>query len=178
MSIFDDENKKRDAYEVEAEDTAEGKSAEGDTEQGGTEERPAGEPRYAFDPPPSGETPEEEAERLAHLARSRTTLASVALIFAILAFCCCGLPFSIASLVMIIVDLRRRRVYDGLTITTLVLAIVGVIMSIVSTVYTAIIWQTVMEILESGELPAVTTGPAVTTAPPVTTAAPTISLLP
>ena len=166
MSIFDEENKKKDAYEVEAEDTAEGKSAEG------SNEAPEEEPTYAFDPPPSGESPEEEAERLAHLARSRTTLASVALVFAILSFCCCGLPFSIASLVMIIVDFRRRHVYDGLTITTLVLAIVGVIMSIVSTVYAVIVWQMVLEILESGELPEITTGPA------VTTAAPTISLLP
>ncbi len=159
MSFFDEEKKKEAAYEVEAEDTAEGKSTEG-------------EPTYAFDPPPTGETPEEEAERLAHLQRSRTTLASVALVLAILAFCCCGLPFSIASLVLIVVDLRRRHVYDGLTVTTLVLAIVGVVMSIVSIVYLVAVWRMVLEILESGELPEITTGPA------VTTAAPTISLLP
>ena len=164
MSFFDDEKKNEAAYEVEAEDTTDTKG-EGEAEQGGTEEGPAGEPRYAFDPPGSGETPEEEQARLEHLKRSRTTMASIALVLAILSFCCCGLPFSIASLILIIVDLRRRRVYDGLTVTTLVLAIVGVIMSIVSTVYMAIIWQMVLEILEEGGLPENTTGPAVTTGP-------------
>lgn len=171
MSIFDEENKKRDAYEVEAEDTGDAKSAE-TPEDAEAPEDAESEGSYAFDPPPSGETPEEEAARLAYLRRSRTTLASVALVFAILSFCCCGLPFSIAALVMIVVDLRRRHVYNALTITTLVLSIVGIVMSIASTVYVVVVWKMLLDALESGEMPELPGVPA------VTTAAPTISLLP
>lgn len=174
MSFFDDERKKG-TYDVEAEDptgTDEGKGADEGT--------PAEETPYAFEDAPAGktgdeETAEEEAMRLEILRRRSTTRASISLLLALLSFCCCGLPLSLTALVLIIVDLCRRRIFDGLTVTALVLSIVAVVVSIVSVIYATIFLQMISDMLAEGGIPGLTTAPVTTVTPPVTTAPPATS---
>ena len=90
----------------------------------------------------------------------RNTLQTTALILSIVAFFCCGLPFSVVALVLAILDRRRRGRWETMTTVALVLSIVGLVFSIVSTIYSVMIISLLLEMLEEagGTLPPEITG--------------------
>lgn len=133
MSFFDPD--KKPTYDVEAEDTA------------GSE--PPAEETTPEATPEEGEAPEEEAARLAALARQNSTRAGIALILSILGLCCCGLPLGIPALILIAVDLRRRHVWDAITVSALVLSILTVVMGVAGVIYAAVLWDMLKEAFEA-----------------------------
>ena len=72
-------------------------------------------------------------------------LAIAALVLSILSICCCGLPFSIAALVLSILDRRRRGAWEGLGLVALILSILGLLSGIVSAVYSVIMMVAMMQ---------------------------------
>lgn len=54
----------------------------------------------------------------------------VSLILSLLSFCCCGLPFSIAAIVVAVVSRNKLGRWDGLAIAGIIIGIFSVVMTV------------------------------------------------
>ena len=81
----------------------------------------------------------------------KNTMQTTALILSIVSFFCCGLPLSVAALVLAILDRRRRGRWEGVTTVALVLSIVGIVLSLVSTIYGIMMIALLAEMIDETE---------------------------
>lgn len=110
-------------------------------------EEAEGTPYFTFD-----SAPEVKAEPLTP-QKPRSSFGTIALVLAVLSFCCCGLPFSAAAIIFAILDRRRMGRWEAISVIALVIAIIGLVMSIVTTVLTFVYMQAIWESLPEGTLP-------------------------
>ena len=81
----------------------------------------------------------------------KNTLQTTSLVLSIVSFFCCGLPLSVAALVLAILDRHRRGRWEGMTTVALVLSIVGLVFSLVSMVYSIMMIGLLVEMMEEME---------------------------
>ena len=110
-------------------------------------EEAEGTPYFSFDG-----APEVKAEPLTPQKPNRS-FGTIALVLAVLSFCCCGLPFSAAAIILAILDRRRMGHWEAMSVIALVIAIIGLVMSIVTTILSVVYMQAIWESLPEGTLP-------------------------
>lgn len=75
-------------------------------------------------------------------------MSTAALIVSIISLLCCGLPFGIAGIVLVIVARRREGEFNAKTILALVFSIIGLLASLASGIYYALYLSELMRELE------------------------------
>ncbi len=68
-------------------------------------------------------------------------MSAAALVLSILSLVCCGFPFAVAALVLVIVARRREGEFNTKTIIALVFSILGLLSAVASTIYSALFYE-------------------------------------
>ena len=156
-SFLDEEREREAAVTPEGDNDAKGEGGtEGADTASDTERRTAKEGSAFFD---FTAAPEVRAELLGGEEPPRKReLGTVALVLSLVGLLCCGMPVSIAALVVSIVERRRAGRWEGMNLAALVMAIIGIAYTVFSLIMVVVMLIGMGGLME-GLDPAETTGP-------------------